>query len=447
MVTSALSHRWGDLPIVGERDESFAFPFRENRGIEQASSRFISELPPRRVVSMSAVAQILRSPEETQISSFLKHAPVGLALCQSPGDITSTSPAFDELLGAQSNPLPYSLPDLIHESSEPRRLLTELFHGLRESFRIECPSLRETSKSLRWTVWRLQGEDRDPELAVVMLEDLSDAAMARERLQQAERLEIVGRLAGGVAHDFNNLLTGVLLYCDLLLSVVTPADRARKYAEEIRNAGLQATGLVRQLLSVVRSNKSLPRLISLNEVAEGMRDLLVRLIGESIELKLQLDPALGLVKMDPVQAQQILLNLVLNARDAMPKGGQIFVETSNCKMQILSSSRESACLPCALFAVEDNGLGMDDSVRARLFEPFFTTKPGKGTGIGLATVHDIVSSNGGLIHVQSELRRGTRFSVLLPVIPESAPEPCEDSSLHPISNREVLSFQSKETTP
>ena len=284
-----------------------------------------------------------------------------------------------------------------------------------------------------------------------MLEDLTGAAAAQQRLQQAERLETIGRLAGGVAHDFNNLLTGVLLYCDLLLSVVSPTDRARKYAEEIRKAGLQASGLVRQLLTVVRSNKSTPRPISLNEVAEGMRNLLVQLVGRHIELRLRLDPSLGLVKMDPVHVQQILLNLVLNARDALPDGGRISVETGSCKMQILPSKGESnspsTCLPCALFAVEDNGTGMDESVRAHLFEPFFTTKAGKGTGIGLATVQDLVSANGGLIHVHSELRRGTRVSVLLPIIPEPVPEPFEETDFRPTPNGEVLSFQSEETTP
>jgi two-component system cell cycle sensor histidine kinase/response regulator CckA len=253
-----------------------------------------------------------------------------------------------------------------------------------------------------------------------------------------------------VAHDFNNVLTGVLLYCDLPLSVVGPADRARKYAEEIRTAGLQASGLVRQLLTVVRFNKSTPGPVSLNEVAEGMRNLLVRLIGDNIELKFRLDPALGLVKMDPAQAQQILLNLVLNARDALPDGGQISVETGSCKMPILSAKGEgnspNTCLPCALFAVEDNGTGMDESVRAHLFEPFFTTKTGKGTGIGLTTVQDVVISCGGLIHVQSELRRGTRISVLLPTIPEPVPESFFETDFNPIPNGEILSFQSEETT-
>jgi signal transduction histidine kinase len=339
---------------------------------------------------------------------------------------------------------------LIRDGAGSRQLISELFQGKRESFQIECAAWGSESKSLRWTVWAVHAEDSRPESAVVMLEDLSGVALARQRLQQAERLETVGRLAGGVAHDFNNVLTGVLLYCDLLMSVLGPSDRARKYAEEIRKAGLQATGLVRQLLTVVRSNKSAPRPVSLNEVAEGMRDLLVRLIGEDIELKLRLDPTLGLVKMDPVQAQQVLLNLVLNARDALPRGGQISVETGNCKMQILSSTgennSETACMPCALFAVEDNGLGMDESVRAHLFEPFFTTKTGKGTGIGLATVHDIVSSNGGLIHVRSAVNRGTRVNILLPIVPQPAPEFLEDPSFHPTHNGEVLSFQPEETT-
>jgi len=189
----------------------------------------------------------------------------------------------------------------------------------------------------------------------------------------------------------------------------------------------------------------------LNEVAEGMRNLLARLIGHNIELKLRLDPTLGLVKMDPAQEQQILLNLVLNARDALPNGGQISVETGNCKMQILSGhashNSENPCLPCAVFAVEDNGVGMDEHVRAHLFDPFFTTKAGKGTGIGLTTVHDIVTSNGGLIHVQSEPGRGTRISVLLPLAPGSTSDSLLDNDFHLTPNEEVHSFQFEETTP
>lgn len=253
---------------------------------------------------------------------------------------------------------------------------------------------------------------------------LSPAAEPRNReleqqVRQAQRLEAVGRLAGGVAHDFNNLLTGVLLYSDLLMATLGPGHPARKYAEEIRGAGMQATGLVRQLLAVARPAELAPRALSLNEVVDRVRDLLLRLIGENIRLEFCLDPNLGLIRIDHTQAQQILLNLVLNARDAMPAGGEIRIETSNCRVQVLAEANlaggRSTSMPCVLFAVEDNGSGMDAATRARAFEPFFTTKAEKGTGLGLATVHEIVTGNGGLIHVDSAPGRGTRVSVLLPL--------------------------------
>jgi two-component system, cell cycle sensor histidine kinase and response regulator CckA len=243
-----------------------------------------------------------------------------------------------------------------------------------------------------------------------------------ERLLHAQRLEAVGRLTGGVVHDFNNLLTGILLYCDLLMTDLEPGDRARKYAEEIRGAGLQASGLVKQLLAIVRPVQGSSCLVSLNEISEGMRNLLFRLIGENIELKFHLDSNLGLVKMDHTQVQQVLLNLILNARDAMPAGGQITVSTSNCKVQVLSENRlepVQPSLPCALLVVEDNGSGMDAATRDHLFEAFFTTKSEKGTGLGLATVHEIVTRNGGLICVDSAAAHGTRMSVLLPLVADA----------------------------
>jgi len=183
---------------------------------------------------------------------------------------------------------------------------------------------------------------------------------------------------------------------------------------------------VRQLLAVSRPSSCEPRLLSLNETAEGVRSLLARLIGENIELKFRLDPKLGLIKMDHTQAQQILLNLVLNARDAMPRGGQITIDTNNCQVQVLtdpgSGTGYPTSLPCALLVVGDNGCGMDAATQVHLFEAFFTTKSGTGTGLGLATVHDIVTGNGGLIYVESAPSCGTRVSVLLPLVHETAPD-------------------------
>jgi two-component system, cell cycle sensor histidine kinase and response regulator CckA len=220
------------------------------------------------------------------------------------------------------------------------------------------------------------------------------------------------------------------------MASLDPGHRVHKYAQEIRNASMQASGLVRQLLTVARPTSSEPCLLSLNEIAEAMRNLLVRLIGENIELTFNLDPNLGLVKMDPTQAQQILLNLVLNARDAMPGGGRIQIETNTCRLQVLAQNHmedDVALLPCAMFVVADNGSGMDAATRTHLFEAFFTTKRGgKGTGLGLATVRDIVSKNGGLIHVNSAPDCGTRITVILPLVPDAAVNP----NLEPILNSE-----------
>lgn len=362
------------------------------------------------------------------------------------------------LAGGATKESPAQLSDVLHpeERAKCEDLLRQLFHGGRESFQIESLCGGAKPVPTLWSAWRVPENQGEPESVLVLAESAPGNVQARERVRRAEKLEAVGRLAGGVAHDFSNILTGVLLNCDLLLSSLEPGHRGQKYAEEIRNAGMQATGLVRQLLAMARPASSVPRLLSLNEVADGMQGLLTRLIGENIELKLQLDPNLGAVQMDPTQAQQILLNLVLNARDAMPGGGVIAIETTNCNVQILTEQflggdvrtggatseppsadrptspdrprspdlpMRAALLPCALLVVRDNGGGMDAATRAHVFEAFFTTKAaGKGNGLGLSTVHEIVTGNGGLIHVDSAPDCGTRISVLLPLIPESAQE-------------------------
>ncbi len=400
---------------------------------------------------MSAASATTRTSQDQKAEFFLfEHSPIGLAQCQRDGRVIIMNRAFEQLLGVRPSHAIWLI-DLLHpqDRSTGARLFSELFDGKRDSFQVDSQPAGESSRSIRWTVWRVSEIDGPADGALAMAEEVPSLVASNDRLKQAERLEAVGRLAGGVAHDFNNLLTGVLLYCDLLLATIEPLHRSRKYAEEIRKAGLQATGLVRQLLAVARPASQEPRPLSLNEIAEGMRNLLVRLIGENIELSFQLDSHLGLIQMDPTQAQQILLNLVLNARDAMPVGGKITVETTNCKVEVLTDSSlgisSKASLPCALFAVADTGLGMDAATRARLFEPFFSTKAGKGTGLGLATVHDIVTTNGGLIHVDSEPALGTRISVLLPLVRVPVAEPPNSGNgFHPVSDGEVLSSKEEE---
>ena len=400
---------------------------------------------------MSATAELLRMPEapESEFPPLLGNAPYAFVLCQAAGIITAFNPAAVDLLGLKpGNLLASRFVDLVHseQRAEVEREISAISTGRRDSFRIETRTRGIESRAVRWTVWNVHGEANG---FLALVEEAPLASSVEQRLRQAQRLEAIGRLAGGVAHDFNNLLTGVLLCCDLLMASLDPGHKAWKYADEIRKAGFQATGIVRQLLALARPSNEEVRLLCLNEIVEGMRNLLSRLIGENFELTFKLDPDLGLVSMDPSQAQQILLNLVLNSRDAMPQGGQISIETRNCKVQILPDALDgdnTPSLPCALFSVSDNGPGMPESVRTHIFEPFFKTKAGKGTGLGLSTVHDIVTTSAGLIYVDSRLGKGTRVSVLLPLLTPEAKDfshQSSDPSSYP-NHEDVLSSQEKE---
>jgi two-component system cell cycle sensor histidine kinase/response regulator CckA len=250
-------------------------------------------------------------------------------------------------------------------------------------------------------------------------EGSGDRLQTEQQLRDAHKMEAIGRLVGGVAHDFNNLLTGMVLCSELILAGLEENSRLRRFAEEIRKAGEQGAGLIQQLMAVARQRAVEPRLLSLNDVVSDVRNLLTRLIGENIDLVAELADDLGLVKMDPAQVQQIILNLVLNARDAMPDGGRITLNTRNCEGPSLASpgcgQSKQFCDSWVALAVSDTGCGMDAETRSRLFEPFFTTKkPGQGNGLGLATVHRIVTHECGTIEVESKTGSGTRVVVHLP---------------------------------
>jgi len=227
----------------------------------------------------------------------------------------------------------------------------------------------------------------------------------------------MGRLAGGVAHDFNNQLAAILGYDELLLRDLPPHHPARPRAEQIRRAAERAATLTRQLLAFGRKQVLDPRLLNLNVVVAELEELLRRTIGEDIEMTVALAPGLHSVKADRAQIEQALLNLVVNARDAMPRGGSLLIETRNVPLSEAECVRRVGAEPgdYVELSVEDSGMGMDPSIRTRLFEPFFTTKEfGKGTGLGLSIVYGFVSQSGGHITVESEPGRGSRFCILLP---------------------------------
>jgi len=244
----------------------------------------------------------------------------------------------------------------------------------------------------------------------------SAEASAEQQPRDAQTLEAIGRLVSGVAHDFNNLLSGVVLCSDLLLAGLEKQSPLRRYAQELRIAGAKGTELIQQLLVVARQGVVAASLLSFNDAIASLSNLLVRLIGEDIELVTHLADDLGMVKMAPAHAQQIILNLLLNARDAMPEGGRITVTTRNCGLAVSNSGGTPPAKPAHIeFEVGDTGCGMDAETRARVFQPFFTTKkPGKGNGLGLSTVSSIVQQNGGTIVVESEPERGARVVVRLP---------------------------------
>ncbi len=384
-------------------------------------------------------------PPESPISDFamlFAVAPVGIARCSLQGMLVPLNVAMERILADSGMHAAHLLlPSLLPEKhrADCEGFLRQMAGGTRDSFQLDFLA---GNHAIHWTVWRPRSEEgawQDP--LALALERLLDP----EQEHRNVRLETAGRLVSSVAHDFNNWITGVQLYSDLLLSSIDSNHPARKYVEEIRNAGVHATGFVRQLLSLTKPASCQPQLLSLNDIVEGMRNMLLRLMGENIHLRFQLDRKIGLVKIDPTQAQQILLNLVLNARDAMPHGGEIVIGTSDCKVQSLNGSTRSF-FPCALFTVEDHGTGIDAAIRSRIFEPFFTTKAGKGTGLGLATVHEIVTSNGGLIHVDTEPGQGTRVTVLLPVIPKQ-PAPARSTNDFYPRNGEVPSSNNEESLP
>ncbi|MEW6365214.1 MAG: PAS domain S-box protein [Acidobacteriota bacterium] len=253
--------------------------------------------------------------------------------------------------------------------------------------------------------------------------DITERRQLEEQLRQSQKMEAVGRLAGGVAHDFNNLLTAIMGYSDLLLMRLGEGHPLRRQVEEIKNAGERAKSLTQQLLAFSRKQVLQPQILDLNAIIREMDKMLRAMIGEDIELRSALEPGLGRIKADRGQIQQVIMNLAVNARDAMPAGGVITIRTQNCELDEghARSTMGGQPGPHAMLSITDTGQGMDDHVKSHLFEPFFSTKEvGKGTGLGLSTVYGIVKQSGGSISVQSEAGRGASFTIYLPLVEEAA---------------------------
>jgi PAS domain S-box-containing protein len=356
---------------------------------------------------------------EQRYQSLFAQVHYGIYRATMEGRILDANPALARMLGYESTEELLQLDitrDVYADSAEPDRLLNEL--------RMEGRQVCETGwrrKDGRLITVRLSAiaSPRTAEMVETMeviVEDVTEQRALEEQFRQSQKMEGIGRLAGGVAHDFNNLLTVIKGYSELVLFQTEEGDATRPQLEEILNAADRAATLTRQLLAFSRRQVLAPKVLELNSVVSNMEKLLGRLLGEDMELLTVLDPALHPVKADPGQLEQVIMNLAVNARDAMPMGGQLIIETANVT---LDETYHSSVLPgdYVMLAVIDSGQGMTEEIRSRVFEPFFTTKE-RGTGLGLSTVYGIVKQSGGHVWVYSEVGRGSAFKVYLPRVDE-----------------------------
>jgi two-component system, cell cycle sensor histidine kinase and response regulator CckA len=359
----------------------------------------------------------LRQSEEKFALAF-HHAPYAITISrESDGKLVEVNDAFcrmsgstrDQAVGSTTREL-----GLLADTQESDRLLESLRAGERLSGREVC--FKRKNGEVMWakvSAGRLSIHDAPMMLASI--DDITEQRHLEEQLRAAQKMEAIGRLAGGVAHDFNNMLSVILSNTAFAIDAVQPKDPVREDLEEVRMAAERATVLTRQLLAFSRKQVLDPEVLDLSEVAAGLKSLLGRLLGENIELVLDLAPDLANVKADRGQIEQLIMNLVVNARDAMPGGGKVTLQTSGSKRDQGAQVR---------LAVVDTGCGMDPATRERIFEPFFTTKArGKGTGLGLSTVYGIVTQSGGSIEVDSEPGKGTTFTIYLPVTTEEVMPP------------------------
>jgi two-component system cell cycle sensor histidine kinase/response regulator CckA len=363
------------------------------------------------------------------------------------GALLYVSPAFETIFGRSCESLaatPGAWMDAVHPDDR-ERVEQAAYVRLRRGAYDEVYRIVRPDGAVRWIrdrAFHMYDDAGELYRLVGAAADITEQRQLEEQLQQAQKMEIVGRLAGGVAHDFNNLLTVINGMADLVLAGMADDDPVRRDLTQIRLAGDRAAALTGRLLAISRRQILKPEIVDLSAIADGLRDMIQRLLGEDIALVLELAPDLAGVKADPGQIEQVVLNLVVNAVDAMPDGGVLTIETRTVHVDAVYAAEHPGTRPGphAMLAVRDTGVGMDESVRRRVFEPFFTTKTlGKGTGLGLSMVYGIVKQSGGSIWFQSEPGHGSRFTIYLPYVTGSpAPRPAPPAAAMARGHETVL---------
>jgi two-component system, cell cycle sensor histidine kinase and response regulator CckA len=357
--------------------------------------------------------------------SVVEDAPYGIYRANSEGQLFRVNPALQKMLGYETSAelLKSNLELEIFRFPTEFQKLNELLASVEDFKDIEAEWKRKdgTPITVKCSGRRIVPEGEQPACFEVFVEDITDKRILERQLRMAGKMEAVGRLSGGIAHDFNNLLGVIIGYSQVLKRALGPASPLTEHATEIEKAGERAAGLTRQLLAFSRQQILTPTVLNLNDLVSDMQKMLPRLIGEDIAVTIVLEPELRSVRADRNQIEQVILNLAVNSRDAMPEGGVLRIDTKNVRLDEAytrlhpgAKAGEYVCL-----SVTDSGSGMDTETLAHIFEPFFTTKEmGKGTGLGLATVYGVVKQSGGYVWVDSEPGKGAAFQIFLPRVQE-----------------------------
>jgi PAS domain S-box-containing protein len=417
-LTAALEH--GGHPLAhqyrfGLADGSYAHVLARGFAVRDAEGQ-----PVRMIGSLSDISD--RVHAERKYHDIFERAPLGIYQSSRDGRVLDANPVLARMLGYDSPDELFALHmerDVYLDPAEREHLIARSGGVLGPDVELQWKKKDGSPMWVNLVVQRHYGADGQILYFEGFVRDITDRKRLEDQLRQAQKMEAVGQLAGGIAHDFNNLLTVITGYSELLYDDLGADDPRRADVSEIRQAAARAAQLTRQLLAFSRKQVLQPRALDLNGVVTGIEKMLTRLLGETISVRTKLSPSLGTVRADPGQLEQVLMNLAVNAGDAMPHGGELTIETSEVELDEEYAREHVDAVPgrYVMLAVHDAGVGMEPATQARLFEPFFTTKgPGKGTGLGLSTVYGIVKQSGGHIWVYSEIGQGTTFKVYLPRI-------------------------------
>jgi PAS domain S-box-containing protein len=367
--------------------------------------------------ALRATQESLRR-SESNFRSLVMNAPYGICRCDSLGIVQNANPALVTMFGysSASEMMGKHLGSLYSDAQQWFQT-ADYFHARKEFNNLTTDCVRKDGAAI---VARISGRSIANGKAggsfEIFIEDVTETRILELQLRQAQKMEAIGRLAGGIAHDFNNLLMVISGYSEFLLERLGTDPSLRGPAQEIANATLRATSLTRQLLAFSRKQMLTPKILDLNEVVAENLKMLTRIVGEDIDLVMVPGTALGAVRADPGQIDQVIMNLAVNARDAMPQGGKLTIETANITLDENFARTHSPITAgeYVMLAIRDTGVGMDTETQTRIFEPFFTTKGAKGTGLGLSTVYGVVKQSGGFIFVESQPLRGTAFHAYFP---------------------------------